>query len=223
MAEISVSLLPLDEENPITTFYNLETAKIDYFHIDVLDGKFAIAPNNIEHMKNYCLTLSHITNIGLDVHLMVNEVEKVIDEFVDYEPQIITFHYEAVKDKNRIMDIIQEIKNHGAKVGISINPETSIEKIKEFLPYIHQVLIMTIVPGKSGQKLLPETINKIKELKEYILNNNLETFIEVDGGINDKNAKEIIDSGADILVSASYVLNSDNYSDAIKKLKGEIV
>lgn len=219
MNEISVSILSVDKENAVSTFYNLETAKINYFHIDVMDGQF-VENNTIELMKEYSLTLSHISNIGLDVHLMVENVEQVMDDFIPLEPRVISFHYEAIKDKDRMMNIINDIKQNGIKVGIAISPETSIEKIKEFLPYVHQVLVMTVVPGKGGQKFIPETLDKIKKLKQYILDNDLDIDIEADGGINNENAKTVKDAGCDILVSGNYIIASENYNEAIKKLKG---
>lgn len=220
MPEISVSILSVDKENAVSTFYNLETAKINYFHIDVMDGKF-VENNNLELMKEYSLTISHISNIGLDVHLMVENVEEVMDDYIPLEPRIITFHYEAVKEKERMMEIINDIKENGIKVGISICPDTPVEEIMEFLPYIHQVLVMTVVPGKGGQKLIAETLHKIKELKQYIFDNDLDIDIEADGGINDKTAKEVIDAGCDILVSGNYIIASENYNEAVKKLKEE--
>ena len=219
MPEISVSILSLSSENAVSAFYNLETAKVNYFHIDVMDGKF-VEKNNLELMKEYALTISHISNIGLDVHLMVENVEEIMDEYIPLEPKIITFHYEAVQEKTRMMEIMQDIKSNSINVGIAINPETPIDAIYEFLPYIHQVLIMTVVPGKGGQKLMPETVDKIKELKKYILDNNLENIdIEADGGINDKTVQSVKKAGCDIVVSGSYITNSENYSYSVKKLK----
>lgn len=219
MSEVSVSILTVDKENAVSTFYNLETAKVDYFHIDVMDGKF-VEKNNLELMKEYSLTISHISNIPLDVHLMVEDVEQVVDEYISLEPRVITFHYEATKERERIMSIINEIKSNGIKAGLSISPDTPVEKIKEFLPYIHQVLIMTVVPGKGGQKLIPETLEKIKELKQYIYENNLDIDIEADGGINAATAEAVRDAGCDILVSGSFIIDAENYRDAVKVIGG---
>ncbi len=218
MPLISVSLLSMKPENAVSKIYNLETAKVDYFHIDVMDGKF-VEKNTLDQMKEYSLTISHITNIGLDVHLMVEDVEKIMDDYIPLEPQIITFHYEAIQEKSRIMEIIQDLKRNNIRVGIAINPETSIEPIKEFLPYIHQVLIMTVIPGKGGQKLMPETLEKIKALKQYLLTNELEIDIEADGGINSETVKSVKEAGCDILVSGSYITDSENYAQAVQKLK----
>lgn len=218
MAEISVSVLNVKKENATSTFYNLETAKIDYFHIDVMDGKF-VENENLELMKDYGLTISHISNIGLDVHLMVENVEETMEDYIPLNPKILSFHIEAINDKAQIMNIIEKIKENGIKVGIAINPDTQIETIKEFLPYIHQVVVMTVVPGKGGQKLIDSTIEKITELKKYIEENDFSVDIEADGGINDENASKVNQAGADILVSGSYIINSENYRDSVKKLK----
>lgn len=220
MSEVSVSILSIPNENAVSMFYNLETAKVDYFHIDVMDGKF-VEKNTLEFMKENALTISHISNVGLDVHFMVETVEEFIDEYLDLEPKIMTFHYEAIKEKNRIMEIINEIKRNDIQVGIAINPETEIDYIKEFLPYIHQVLVMTVVPGKGGQKLIPETLHKIEDLKQYIINNNLEIDLEADGGINCETVEAVRNAGCDRLVSGSYITDSENYAEAVKILRGE--
>ena len=218
MREVSTSILTVEKENAVRIFYDLEVGKTDYFHIDVMDGKF-VEKDTTSIMKDYSLTLSHITNIGLDVHLMVEEVELFVDEYIEFNPEYITFHIEDTKTKERTMEIINTIKENGIKVGISVSPDTSIDEIKEYLPYVHMVLIMTVVPGKGGQKLIPETLEKVKELKKYIEENNLDIMIEVDGGINSETADSAKEAGADILVAGSYIINAENYSEAIKKLK----
>lgn len=218
MTEISASVLTVEKDNATTTFYNLETGKINYFHIDVMDGKF-VEKNNLELMKDYALTISHISNLGLDVHLMVENVEEVADEYLMLEPEILTFHIEATKHEERTKNIIELIKNSGTRVGIAISPETSIEDIKPYLNSIHMVLVMTVVPGKGGQKLIPETLEKVKSLKQYITENNIDIDIEVDGGINDITAEQAILSGANILVAGNYLVSAENISEAVKKLK----
>lgn len=220
MSEIAFSVLSVNKKNAVSTFYNLEVAKINYFHIDVMDGKF-VENNNLELMKDYALTISHISNIGLDIHLMVENVEEIMDDYISLEPKIITFHYEAIKDKQRIINIIDDIKENRIKVGIAINPETPVDAVYEFLPFIHQILIMTVIPGKGGQKLIPETLEKIKKLKKYIMEKKLDIDIEVDGGINNETVKEVNEAGCDILVSGSYITDSENYMDSVKKLRGE--
>ena len=219
MTEISASILNLEEENATKKMYNLETAKIDYFHIDVMDGKF-VKNNNLELMKNYALTVSHISNLGIDVHLMVENVEEYVEEYLDLNPQIITFHIEPSKSEERTQKIIDLIKQNDSRVGLAISPDTDLENIKPYLKYIHLVLVMTVVPGLGGQKLIPETLEKVCELKKYIEENNIDIDIEVDGGINDITAKEATQAGANILVVGKYLITSDNLSETVNKLKG---
>lgn len=218
MTEVSASILTVEKENAVRTFYNLETAKINYFHIDIMDGKF-VEKNTTEIMKDYALTISHISNLGLDVHLMVENVEEYVDEYLMLEPEILTFHFEATKTEERTRNVIEEIKRSGSRVGISICPETKLEDIKPYLNSIHMVLIMTVVPGKGGQKLIPETLEKVKELKAYIDENNIDIDIEVDGGINDITAQEAIQAGANILVAGNYLISAENLPEAVSKLK----
>lgn len=218
MVRIAASLLSMEKENVVSKFYNLETAKIDYFHIDVMDGKF-VKRNTMEDMQEYALTLSHITNVGLDVHLMVEDVEEIMDEYIMMEPHMITFHIEAISDGGRIHNIINELKENNIKIGIAINPDTKIEDIKEYLPYIHMVLVMTVIPGAGGQKFMPETLEKVRELKKHIEENNLDIDIEADGGINNETAKQAIDSGVDILVVGSYLILAEDFSEVVKNIK----
>lgn len=220
MADISASILNLvGNEDATHEFYDLEVAKTDYFHIDVMDGKF-VEKDTSKEMKEFSLILSHITNIGLDVHLMVDNIEEFIDEYIELEPEYITFHEEASKTEERTMSVIQTIKKNGIKAGISINPATSLENIKQYLPYVHLVLIMTVVAGKGGQKFMPETLDKIKELRKYIDENNLNVIIEVDGGINFETAELVKEAGADMMVCGSFLVNSEDRKETIKKLKG---
>lgn len=218
MVEVSTSILSVEKEDSVKTFYNLETAKTDYFHIDVMDGEFV---NNytVEIMQEYTSQIKQISNIPLDVHLMVKDIKPFIDSYIPYEVNQITFHIEACKDKEEIFNIIKYIKENNIRVGIAIKPNTDIKEIYEYLPYIHTVLIMTVEPGFGGQKLIPETIEKVRKLKEYIVNNNLEMDIEVDGGINLDNVKLLKEAGAEIIVAGTSVINSDNFKNTIELIK----
>lgn len=219
MAEVSASILNLvGNEDATHEFYDLEVSKTDYFHIDVMDGKF-VEKDTSEAMKDFSLTLSHITNIGLDVHLMVENIEEFIDEYIDLEPEYISFHEEVSKTHERTMELIKLIKENGIKAGLAINPATPIDNIKEYLPYIHLVIIMTVVAGKGGQKFMPETLEKIKELRKYIDENGFNVNIEVDGGINFETAKLVKEAGTDMMVCGSFLINSENRKETIKKLK----
>lgn len=218
MKRVSTSILTLDKEDVVKTFYDLEVAHTDMFHIDVMDGKF-VERDTSELMKDYATTLSHITNLGLDVHFMVENIEEYIDDYIDLNPEYISFHIEASKTKERTLENINTIKENGIKAALAISPDTSIDEIKDYIPYLHMILVMTVVPGKGGQKLIPETLEKVKELKKYLEEGNYDIDIEVDGGINAETAEAAKEAGADVLVAGSYILNSENFKDAISNLK----
>lgn len=218
MVEVSTSLLSVKKEDIITTIYDLETAHTDYFHIDIMDGKF-VENNTASLMLEYSEYIKQISNIPLDIHLMVKDVQSYITTYLGLNPNIITFHLEACKDKNEVMELIKYIKDNNCKVGIAIKPNTNLEEVYRFLPYIHMCLVMTVEPGKGGQKLISSTIEKIKELNTYVTENNIELDIEADGGINVDNIKEVTDAGVNITVVGSGILNSNNYSEYMKKLK----
>lgn len=180
MIEVSTSILNVNEQEAMKTFYDLEVAKTDYYHIDVMDGHF-VENDTSEKMYEYANSIKHISNVPLDVHLMVDDAKKYIEQYLPLEPNFITIHYETYKDKNKLKETLEYIKNNNIKCGLSIKPKTKVEEIFEFLPYINLCLIMTVEPGKGGQKLLLETVDKISKLKEYLYQNNLETYIEADG------------------------------------------
>ena len=217
--EVSTSILNVKKENCIQTFYNLETAGTDYFHIDVMDGIF-VKNNTVSKMTEYAEYLKNITNIPLDVHLMVEDVMSFVKSFMVFEPRIITIHLEAAKSKEELINLINYIKENNCKVGLSIKPDTNIKEIFQYVPYIHQVLVMTVEPGKGGQALIPETIEKIRQLKKYIDTNNYEVDIEADGGIDVENIEKIGEAGCNIAVVGTCIIKSRNYKDTIRKLKG---
>lgn len=219
MVEISTSILGVKKENIINTIYDLEKAKTDYFHIDVMDGEF-VPDNTNDKMLEFGEYLNGITQVPLDVHLMVKDLKNYIDSYAIFNPSIITFHLEACKDEAEVLEIIQYIRKKDVKVGISIKPSTPIEKVIDFLPFIHLVLVMTVEPGKGGQKLIDSTIEKIKRIKEHIAKENLDCYIEVDGGINIENCNKVIDAGAEIIVAGSAIINSNDFTSTIKKLRG---
>ena len=218
MVEVSTSILSIKEGEETESFFELEAAKTDYFHIDVMDGKF-VEKNTYDKMLQYSSYIKRISSLPLDVHLMVEDIKTAIDDFLAIEPNIITFHYEACKDKKEVYQIISYIKENNCRVGISVKPNTKIEEIYEFLPYVHVCLVMTVEPGKGGQTLLTDMIQKIAKLKKYISENNIEIEIEADGGINLKTAPEVKKAGTDILVSGTAILMAKNYKDIIDELK----
>ena len=170
-------------------------------------------------MYGYASSIKQMSNIPLDIHLMVEDTKDYIDQYIALSPHFITIHYEVFNDKKQLKETIEYIKQNGTQCGLAIKPDTKVEEIYEFLPYISLLLVMTVEPGKGGQELLPETIRKIEKLSSYREEHNLDFDIEADGGINVENAQEIIDAGADILVAGTAILNSNDYAETIKKLR----
>ena len=218
MVEVSTSILNVDKEKIVKTIYNLETAKTDYFHIDVMDGKF-VEKDTYDYMFEVASYIKRISNLPMDVHLMVEDVKKGIQDFSSLEPNIITFHLEACKSEEEVFECIDLIKRQNSKVGISVKPNTKVEDVYKYLPYVHMCLVMTVEPGKGGQTLLSDMVDKIVVLKKYLDENHLDVDIEADGGINLKTAESVKDAGANILVSGTAILMANNYKDIIDELK----
>ncbi len=218
MVEVATSLLSMHEQDCVQTIYNLEVAGANYFHIDVMDGKF-VKNDTTEIMRKYTETIKQISSIPIEVHLMVQDVEAYSKAYIDMQVNTIIFHIESIKSEKEIMKLLSYIKENNVQVGLSINPNTEIEKLYPYLPYLHRILVMSVEPGEGGQKFIETSTEKIKRLSRYIYENGYDIDIEVDGGINDETAKEVIDAGANILVVGSYMINSSNYKEAMQKLK----
>lgn len=218
MVEVSTSILSVKEGEESEAFFALEAAKTDYFHIDVMDGKF-VEKDTYQKMLENVAYIKRISNLPLDVHLMVEDIKTAIDDFLAVEPNIITFHLEACKNKEEVYEIIHYIKENNCRVGISVKPDTKIEEIYEFLPYIHVCLVMTVEPGKGGQTLLTDMLEKIATLKKYIEEQGLEVDIEADGGINLKTAPEVKKVGTDILVAGTAIVMANDFKVIIDELK----
>ena len=218
MVEISTSILSVEKEKIIDTIYDLENAKTDYFHVDVMDGEF-VKNDTHDLMLEYGEYLNHVTKMPLDIHLMVKDIKNFVDSYKIFGQNLITFHYEACKDKAEVKENINYIKEKARRVGIAIKPETPVSEIYEFLPYVHVVLVMTVEPGEGGQKLIPETINKIEELNKYRNEKGLDFDIEADGGINVDNSQKLIEAGADILVAGTAIISSKDYAQTIRNLR----
>ncbi len=211
MVKISTSILSI-KDNIIEKIKILNTTNTDYIHYDIMDGSFVSNTSfSFEEIKE----LNKYVTKPLDIHLMVQDPKSYIHFYKSMNPEYITIHYEI----DNLEANIKLIKNNNIKVGVSIKPNTDIEKIYKLLDKIDLVLIMSVEPGFGGQTFIENSLDKIKKLKEYINNHNLNTVIEVDGGINDITAKSCIRMGVDILVSGSYITNSDNYQDKIELLK----
>lgn len=198
MVKISPSSNPEKEENLVEYVKEMQVYKADFIHMDVMDGKFVQAKClSPELVKN----VNDNTVIPIDVHLMVKNPKEHILKYIKSGANIITVHYESYENITDLFDDVNLIKNtNHTLAGISINPDTDVSKILDILKLFDLVLVMSVVPGKSGQKFMDIAINKIKRLKTEITKRNLNTIIEVDGGINKDNAKIVVDAGADMLV-----------------------
>jgi len=202
--QISPSILSADFSQLGNEIKRLEEGGADLIHVDVMDGHFVpnltIGPPVIKALKKNC-------SLQFDVHLMISPVHKYIEAYSDAGADIITIHPEATND---LSASIQKIKNLGKKVGVSLNPETKISVIKNYLNKIDLVLIMSVNPGFGGQKFMPEVLDKIRELKSIQKKQNIDFDIEIDGGINFENSKIVIEAGANILVSGTTIFKSNN-------------
>ena len=202
--QISPSILSADFSQLGNEIKRLEKGGADMIHVDVMDGHFVpnltIGPPVIKALRKTC-------SLKFDVHLMISPVHKYIEAYADAGADIITIHPEATDNLN---ESILKIKNLNKKVGVSLNPESKIDLIKNFLDQIDLVLIMSVNPGFGGQKFMPEVLDKIRELKKIQSKNNLNFDIEIDGGINFDNCQSAIEAGANILVSGTTVFKSNN-------------
>ena len=202
--QISPSILSADFSQLGKEIKKLEEGGADLIHVDVMDGHFVpnltIGPPVIKVLRNY-------TKLPFDVHLMISPVHKYIKNFAEAGSDIITIHPEATKNLEESIVLIKKLNK---KVGVSLNPNTEINVIESQLNNIDLVLIMSVFPGFGGQKFIPETIKKIKDLKEIKDKNNYSFDIEVDGGINFSNSKDVVDAGANILVSGTTIFKENN-------------
>ena len=212
LVKISPSILSADFSKLGSEILNLEKAKADLIHIDVMDGHFVpnitIGPEVISKLRKY-------TSLPFDVHLMISPVNNFIKNFAEAGADIITIHPEATEN---LVDSINKIKSFKKKVGISLNPETSIDKVMPVLNQIDLVLVMSVNPGFGGQKFMKEVLDKVKILRKEIDSKQLKTQIEIDGGINFENAKMAKNAGVDILVSGTTIFK-ENGGDLKKNIE----
>tara|TARA_B100000700_G_scaffold306151_1_gene381028 strand:- start:921 stop:1580 length:660 start_codon:yes stop_codon:yes gene_type:complete len=210
--KISPSILSADFSKLGNEIQNLEKAKADLIHIDVMDGHFVpnitIGPEVISKLRKY-------TSLPFDVHLMISPVHKYIKNFAEAGADIITVHPEATEN---LVSTIKEIKSFKKEVGVSLNPETSVDKVIPHLDLIDLVLVMSVNPGFGGQKFMKEVLEKVKILRKEIDSKKLKTKIEIDGGINFENAKMAIEAGVDILVSGTTIFK-ENGGDLKKNIQ----
>ena len=202
--QISPSILSADFSQLGKEIKKLEDGGADLIHVDVMDGHFVpnltIGPPVIKSLKKH-------SSLPFDVHLMISPVHKYIEDFSEAGADIITIHPEATDDMN---NSISKIKGLNKKVGVSLNPETKVEVILEHLDKIDLVLIMSVNPGFGGQKFMPEVLTKVRDLKKLKIEKGLDFDIEIDGGINFENSKQVIEAGANILVSGTTIFKSND-------------
>ncbi len=213
MIKISPSMLAADFTKLGEELLEIERAGADMVHLDVMDGVFV---TNISFGLLVIEALRKKSSMIFDVHLMIVEPEKYVERFVDAGADIVTFHHEATKDTAATLKMIRA---KGAKAAVSVKPNTPVEDIYPYLELCDMVLIMTVEPGYGGQALIPETLEKVRKVKAEIERRGLFVDIQVDGGINEKNAPEAISAGANILVAGSAVFKAQDRKAAIDKLR----
>lgn len=210
--KVSVSILSATDR--VICVKKLNRTNLDYFHIDVMDGKFV---NNYQMPIKEILQIAEYIKKPMDIHLMVETPEKYIDKLKKLPIKYITFHIELAQD---IEGLINECKSNGYKVGLAIKPNTDLKLLKPYLKLIDLILIMSVEPGFGGQEFLESTYDKIVGVKELFKKNNTENIlIEVDGGINDSNISKLKELGVDIAVSGSYIINNQNFQEKIDTLR----
>lgn len=214
---VSPSLLAADFNNLKSELELMENSGASLIHFDVMDGHFV---KNISFgvpvLKSICRS-HHLIN---DVHIMISDPLTYGPIFAKNGADIVTFHYEAVKDEE-VMDVIKAISDENCRVGLAIKPGTSVESILKFLPDLDLILVMSVEPGFGGQAFQEQSLEKIRKLRAYIDENNLSTLIEVDGGINDVTGSRCVAAGVDVLVAGSYLFNKSDVKKRIALLKGE--
>ncbi len=210
---IAPSVLAADFANLQRDIEMINQSEADWFHIDIMDGVFV---PNISFGMPVLRDIAKHASKTIDVHLMIVDPDRYIKTFADLGSNILTVHYEACTHLHRTL---QAIKAEGMKAGVAINPHTNVSLLEDTIHDIDLVCIMSVNPGFGGQSFIENTYHKVKKLKEIIKRNNANTLIEIDGGVTDKNAKKLIDAGADVLVAGSFVFKSENPTKTIKELK----
>lgn len=216
MKILAPSILSADFTNLSQQIRLVEMAGADWIHCDIMDGHFV---PNITFGPFIVESVNRITDLPLDVHLMIENPELYLNDFIQAGADYITVHYEEVVHLNRL---INQIKELGAKAGVVINPSTPVHSIKDIAEYIDLLLIMTVNPGFGGQKFIPNSIRRIHEAVELREKFSAKFLIEVDGGINNQNIKTVSDAGVDVFVAGASIFKADNISAATTELKNLI-
>ena len=210
---IAPSVLAADFANLQRDIEMINNSEADWFHIDIMDGVFV---PNISFGMPVLQAISKHAKKTIDVHLMIVDPDRYIKTFAELGSDILTVHYEACPHLHRTL---QAIKAEGMKAGVALNPHTNIKLLEDTINDIDLVCLMSVNPGFGGQSFIKNTYTKVKQLKDLITRKGASTKIEIDGGVTNKNAKQLVDAGADVLVAGSYVFKSSNPPETIKDLK----
>ena len=203
---IAPSILACNKDNLIKSVESID-GYADFLHFDVMDGIFVPPTSFDEKLLDELHKHHHLVN---DVHLMVVNPDELVDRYVDSHADLITIHYEAFDNEEKLIECINHIKNRGIKAGLSIKPKTNVEEIFKYLPMLDLLLVMSVEPGYGGQKFMLSAVDKIAALRKYIDSHNLKTLIEVDGGIKEDTAKLVKDAGIDVIVSGTFLFGHDD-------------
>lgn len=214
MVKIAPSVLSADFTILKEEIDSIKRGGADWIHYDVMDGHFV---PNISFGYSILKNISKVTDMYLDVHLMISDPMKYVDEFIKTHASLITFHIEAMENEEKTKELIKHLKHKGVDIGISIKPNTPVNAIEKYLKDIDLVLVMSVEPGFGGQSFMFDSLDKITELA--LLKDEYHFLIEVDGGINDETGRMCVEAGADVLVAGSYVFNKEDRKKAIDSLK----